>query len=70
MPTTYVIRHERSHAPADVRLIGRWSELEPALTCFRAEARALTYGRLLLVNEVTRQTLETIHAGQERTRFA
>ncbi len=68
-PVTYRVQHHRSHAPNDWRLVGRWHDLETALTFFRAEARALTCGRVVLVNEQTHQTLETVHAGIDRTRW-
>ena len=68
--TTYVIKHQRSHVYSDWRLVGRWSDLDVALTFFRAEARAIGYGHVVLVNEQTNQTLETIHAGREHTRFS
>jgi hypothetical protein len=69
-PVTYVIRHYRSQVPTDWRLVGRWTELEPAFAFFRAEAHAIGYGHVVLVNEQTQQTLETIHAGLARQRFA
>jgi hypothetical protein len=66
---TYVVKRDSGRHPQEWRIVGRWHDLDTAFQWFRAEARALRQGRVILVNEATQQVLESVHGPTHQSRW-